>query len=82
MDVGVVSVWRADLSDEENWLVAGNLLDVLMANGYVVRGASAPRGPCWVVEDIRLDDLVRIARDFGERFVLYGSDGDFKLFRC
>lgn len=82
MGVGVVSVWRAGLSDEENWLVTGSLLDVLIGNGYVVRAASAPRGPCWMVEDIRLDDLVRIARDFGEGFVLHGSDGDLKLFRC
>lgn len=79
---GVISVWKDGLPDDVNWRRTGELLDVLVANGYVARAGTAPRGPCWVVDGIEEDELAHLARSFGERFVLFGGPGALRLLSC
>lgn len=78
--LGIISVWSLSRTREENEEAHGRLLDVILRNGFAPEAASAPRGPCWKVRGMPLEELLGLAASLGERHVLYGPDGELRLY--
>lgn len=76
---GVVSAFSEWRSGEENQASHGELLDILLRNGYSpVEARGEWEGVpelCWVVPGITESELLELARDFQQESVVY-VDGD------
>lgn len=80
---GVISAFRSDLSEDENSRRHGELLDILLRNGFSPVEA---RGEwdglpelCWVVPGIGLSELIELGSEFGQEAVAYAESGRHEL---
>ncbi len=77
---GMISAFSERLGMEDNLRRHGELLDILLRNGYspveVPGGQHGIHGPFWMVAGIEMSELRDLGVDFGQVSVLWSSGAE------